>query len=682
MDSNFSTLDIVLIIVLVAFFISGVVFFIDRHKSKNKSNRDKAVKNALFYQRAYIQFMRIPFFRRKLVRIKLRLASINPYDELTLRRETMRITLHTLTFLLLGVIVFAIISQSFMGTLFAIIGAILLNSLLVTVYVKKVEDKLLVQLVDFLEEERHQYQDTKEVDVAIYEAAQLSQHEIKLQMEKIHSMLTGKNPPKELDAFYDVAPNRYLKIFAGVSHLVMEYGDKVIQKGSMYLNSLSKLVRDIRDDVMRRDRLSYRLSKLKIIALSPILLTFPLVLWAETFFPIMKDFYEGRAGYILRLIIYAASIIFFLLLNKVSELEDARYIAPIGRKEWEKKLYEFAIVRFIIDRIVPRRYTTKRKNIERLLKESNSPLTIEWFYIQRVTVSLACFILVTFISFFLHWNAIHHVKHNITLEQSSFVGALTPETKEQAKERTWMDNQIIGDLKGVDNLTRSIVNEKVMEFTSSETNTIHLKATTDRILTKISILNNEYYKWYELLIALGFGVLGFYFPYWLVQFQRRIRLQEMQNEVDHFHTLISILCEFEFSSPEMILEWLERYSIIFKPALQKCLNNFEQGAVNALEELMKDAPFTSFVKIINRLIRASEKISVKEAFDDLEMHQEYHREQKIERLNRLINKKVFLGKLFGWSPILLLIGLFLVIPMLYVSLTSMDTLMNQLQHLI
>ena len=36
---------------------------------------------------------------------------------------------------------------------------------------------------------------------------------------------------------------------------------------------------------------------------------------------------------------------------------------------------------------------------------------------------------------------------------------------------------------------------------------------------------------------------------------------------------------------EMILEWLERYSNIFREPISKCVNNYESGPWEALEEL-------------------------------------------------------------------------------------------------
>ncbi|MFB4321659.1 hypothetical protein RB298_04880 [Priestia sp. BR_2] len=669
-------------VLFTAFVVTGIIHFNVKKKSGNKAyvNESKA-RMHLFYQKSYILFLRIPGLRRQIERIKLRLSTINPYDEMTLRKETMKITLKTLLLLFLGVDLFALFSRSLMGTVFAVMGAILINSLLITHFVKKEEDRLLVQLTNFLEEQRHEYQDNKRLEESMYRAAQNSAHTIKLQIEKIHKMLTSKEPEKELDAFYNVAPNRYLKIYAGVSHLVMEYGDRNLSKGSMYLNALNKMVREIRDDLLRRSRLSYRLNNLTIMALLPILLTFPIVLWAETFFPVMREFYSGTMGYILRLVIYAASIICYLLVRKVGELEDAKYIAPVARKNWEEKVYRIPVIKRMIDLIVPSKNTKKHHKITSLLKQSNSPLLLEWFYIQRIVVGLACFILVVSLSVFLHWNSVQQVKLSPTLDNVSLVGALNAKELQEGVERTKLDNQVIESIEGVGQLSREIISKKVSELTPTQLDGIHLNNITNRIIEKIMILENAYFKWYELLVAIGFFIIGLFIPVWILMFQRKMRAMEMQNEVDQFHTLISILCEFERVSVQIVLEWMERYALIFKTPLKKCLNNYDRGAEKVLVQLKEDAPFSSFGKIVNRLMRSVEKISVKEAFDDLEMQQEYHREQKIERMNRLITKKVAWGRIFGWTPIILLIALFLLFPMLYVSFKNMGELMINLQNL-
>lgn len=647
------------------------------------SRTTKKTTNAqlmVLYQKSYTQFMKIPGLRGQVKSIRKRLSSVNSYDEFTIRKETMRITFITLGIILIALLLLAFLSKSVMAVFFGLMLAIVLNGFLITIFVNRVEDKLLKQFTQFLEDERHYYQEKGLVDEAIYDAAQGSPHEVKLQTQRIHEILTSQDPKRALENYYTVAPNRYLKIFAGVSHLVMEYGDKVLSKGSMYLNSINKFVQEIRFDLLRRKQLSYRLNGLTLIALAPILLSFPIVQWAEKYFPITKEFYKARIGYIALISIFAASVLAYMMIRKLSELDEARYVAKSRRKQWEKKVYSWLWAKWIVDRFVPGKHTRKHYRLNMLLKESNSPLLMEWFYIHRILVSLASFIGVVVLSFFLHSNAVNQVLTSPTSERFQIIGQMSAIEAQKAKELTAFDNAIINDVKGVKENTREAIQAKVIEIADGRINDIALNNTVNRIMEKTTSIQNEYFRWWELVIALTAGIIGYYIPVWIQQFQRKMRSMEMQNEVDTFHALISILSEFDRVSVESILEWMERYSIIFRPALQRCLLNFDSGAKNALRELREEAPFESFDRIIRRLERAADKITVTEAFDDLEMEQEYYSKQKEERLARLIRKKASWGRIIGFVPGALLIVFWLVFPLLYTSVGQLTDVANQIMN--
>lgn len=690
--ANLKVVGGILIVCVILLIVSAIVYFLDRRKRKKLAlnatvvsrRTQKHAENARvarLYQRAYIQFLKYPVLRRQVERVKIRLATVSEYDESTLRKETMKITLRTLGILFVGVLVCAIFSKSLLATLFAMAVAVLLNNILISIFVKRVEDRLLIQFVNYLEDNRHEYQDAKMVDEAMYQAALNAPHAVRLQIERIHRILTGKEVHTELNTFYTLAPNRYLKIYAGVSHLVLEYGDKMLSKGSMYLTSLHKMVREIRDDLMRRNKLSYRLSNLSLIALIPILLSFLVVSWAESMFPVMKSFYDGRAGYIIRLLLYTVSIVCYMLVRKISEIEEAKYIAPIERKRWEGYILNLPFMHFIVHRLMPHKRSTAFHQMKRLLKDANSPLTLEWFYVQRMIVSVAVFVITIALSVFLHWNAVYQISHTPTVTEASLIGATTPEEKAEAMETTNLDNQIIAEAHGRGEVSRDTIRELVQQSYNQQTSSREVNNTVNRITEKIVMMDSEYFKWYELLLAIGLSVIGYYIPFWILLFQKRMRLMEMQNEVDQFHTLISILIQFDRMDTQMILEWMERYSLIFKPALLKCLNDYDQGAEKAIMQLKEDAPYPAFVKIINRLQRSVEKIPLLYAFDDLESEQEHHREMKIERMNRVINQKVFWGKACGWTPAVFLLIFFLVGPMLYVSMMNMADMMSQLQSI-
>ncbi|WP_103110986.1 hypothetical protein [Brevibacillus reuszeri] len=228
--------------------------------------------------------------------------------------------------------------------------------------------------------------------------------------------------------------------------------------------------------------------------------------------------------------------------------------------------------------------------------------------------------------------------------------------------------------------SREEVIQKVQELTAGQVDPATIQKTADRIMNKMESIQGEYFRWWELLIAIFMSITGYYIPLWILKFQRRMRAMEMQNEVDQFHVLISILMQFDRISVETILEWMEQFSVVFKPALRKCLLNFDSGAEQALQTLREEAPFQSFDRIVKRLIRAYEKVSVAEAFDDLEMEQEYYAKEKDERLMRLIKKKASWAQILGFVPGALLIGLYLVFPMLYMSFQQLTVVTQQITN--
>ena len=85
--------------------------------------------------------------------------------------------------------------------------------------VDKKDDSLLAQQVDFFSEVRHAYHEFNMVEEAIYQVSQDDEKEVSRQGEKIYEILISDDPETELEKYYDVAPNNFLKEFAGLSYI-------------------------------------------------------------------------------------------------------------------------------------------------------------------------------------------------------------------------------------------------------------------------------------------------------------------------------------------------------------------------------------------------------------------------------------------------------------------------------
>ena len=170
-------------------------------------------------------------------------------------------------------------------------------------------------------------------------------------------------------------------------------------------------------------------------------------------------------------------------------------------------------------------------------------------------------------------------------------------------------------------------------------------------------------------------------PVWLLTFQIKMRELEKESEVMQFQTIILMLMNIERIDVETILEWLERYSNIFTEPISKCLNNYESGAYEAVEMLKEEVSYKDLIRIIEGLQAAVERISIKDAFDELETEREYYKEKRKEANDRLISRKGLIGKAVGFTPMIVLFVGYLIIPLIYVGIKSLSVSFSSLSNM-
>lgn len=203
-----------------------------------------------------------------------------------------------------------------------------------------------------------------------------------------------------------------------------------------------------------------------------------------------------------------------------------------------------------------------------------------------------------------------------------------------------------------------------------------IKTAAERVLKKLRQINSEYLSWFEMLLAMLFAVIGYNLPIWLLFFQAKMRQIEMEDEVMQFQTIILMLMRIERVNVEMILEWLERYSNIFREPISRCVNNYESGPWEALEAMKDEVNYKEFIRIIESLQAAVERIPIAEAFDELDSERDYYQERRKESNARLISKKGMIGKVIGFAPMVCLFVGYLIIPLVVIGLTSMSSSFN------
>ena len=205
-----------------------------------------------------------------------------------------------------------------------------------------------------------------------------------------------------------------------------------------------------------------------------------------------------------------------------------------------------------------------------------------------------------------------------------------------------------------------------------------IQTAAERVLGKIQIVNTETMQWFEILLAMVFAIIAYMAPIWMLKFQTKMRQLEMEDEVMQFNTIILMLMKIERVNVEIILEWLERYANIFKEPISKCVNNYESGAWESLEQLKEEVTYQPFIRIVESLQAAVEKIPIADAFDELDTERDYYQEKRKESNERLIARKGKIGKAIGFAPMVILFVGYLIVPLVFIGLTSMTESFNSM----
>ena len=276
----------------------------------------------------------------------------------------------------------------------------------------------------------------------------------------------------------------------------------------------------------------------------------------------------------------------------------------------------------------------------------------------------------------LHKIAINNVYTDPTADYD-IIGQMSDKDRKTAMQLTESDNDYIRRFKGdtkvtQDDIAKAMKKGKVnKDYINSSDDEIETAA--ERVLGKIKTVNSETMKWFEVLLSMVFAIIAYNVPIWLLIFQAKMRQIEMEDEVMQFQTIILMLMKIERVNVEIILEWLERYANIFKEPISKCVNNYESGPWEALEQLKEDVSYQEFIRIVESLQAAVEKIPIADAFDELDTERDYYQAKRRESNERLISKKGMIGKGIGFAPMIVLFVGYLIIPLVFIGMTSMTT---------
>ena len=678
-------------IIIAIFAIVVIAYLIIRKKMQSsdvarierlrKGTREKGFSSEVMYQKLYMRYLKLPFLRKYLLKVRRRLEIINIDDEFLTRLQASKIITRALAIIIpVTLIVILMTKSNLLIMIIILIFELFIIDSLVDGMVDKLDNNLLNQQVDFFAAMRHSYHETNMVGEAIYQTAQDDEHiEISRQAERIYNILNSEDPETELEKYYDIAPNNYLKEFAGISYLTQEFGDRKVDGTSLYLKNLDNITQEMQMEILKRDKLNYTFQSLSIISIIPMAMLEPLKSWALSNFSFTKSFYNGKLGMIVQIIILLVTFVCYILIRKLKDNGAVNIKLENNQNPWQAKLYNIKPVKRFVDLFIPKDGTKERRKIKEALKDAASKQKIQWLYINRLTLTVVVFIASIIMFMMLHNVQINYIYTEPTTDYD-LIGELDDRDYRKAMETTETHNYFLDMFRGKLNTTQDDI-EKAMRrstyYRDADQETITSNA--EQILEKLQTVNSEYLKWFEILLAMVFAIIGYAAPYLMLKFQVIIRKMSMEDEVMQFQTIILMLMRLERVDVEMILEWMERYADIFKEPISRCLNDYESGSWEALEDMKSEVSFQPLIRIIESLQTAVEKVPIKEAFDELDSDREYYQDKRKEANDRLISKKGMIGRAIGFTPLVGIFVGYLVVPLVLIGLTSMTSSFETMQ---
>lgn len=671
---------VLLVVMLIIFMIvqkklAGSQYQEQRRLKALLVTRPKEQKWDFIALRLYPKLEDVPIVRTLQKRMRSRLVLIHAGNEIVVRSRSATLTIMVLVCVVTLSILSFFWTSSWFSRLTIIIVSFYLSGILSDIFIGRLKKQMLYDQSHMILDIRHEYHQTHMVTVSLENAAERSKPLVAAHARQIAGIFNAIDPQEELLKYYEVAPNRYMKQLAGVCYKIGEYGDTDIHKGerSIFLSMLGNIREEIHLEISKREKLDRLLSGIIFVAVAPIFMLDPIRFWAESQFPMVSEFYNSFWGICTLISLYAIFLVCFFALRLIKGDEtDTHEAKDEGR--WTKRLLKYKWVYVLTDRIVPPEHDPRYFKVMQKLKNANSGLSLHHLYLQKILMALAVCITVVILQLFIH----HTIKQNILYPNISIStgGNQSISQKELSEERYHFENALVETMikKKLESDQTALYIENQLEGKTFLPVNMDKAQYISQLQQRTEAYKEEYYKWYEFIIAIVIGVVSFQLPLLYLTLRSQVKRWEMQSEVDGFNTLAMMLSNFPSISVYEIIEWLHRYSSLFERQLLRCMLDYEVGAWEALENLKEDARFVPLERLADRLQVAADLIPIKNAFDDMEAERAFAMDQRKEHYEQTVSKKSTLGKMFGFLPIQATFMLYLLLPFCYMAFQQLNEL--------
>lgn len=608
----------------------------------------------------YTAFWRFPVINRYFMRIKKKFEFLFPGDAYTATDMAVRLMAKALLAAVACIIFVVWVSG---GDMFFITTSLFVVAIIVSNYVlnnfNRLNYRLLGELRGFLDNVRHYYYETNQPDDAVLLAMDASPHEFRLHADFFYNIASSPEPFAEAEKYSETAPNRFFATFASICAFIKEYGDDVVDGSSVFLKNTEYLKEVISDELIRLDFVNNIFAGLVFVCIFPVVFIKPVEMWGISVMPDMKEFYLGTAGLVTTGIIYVVTIVAYELIVSMRDgrMREEEYHPVIDRLLGNRHIKHFAELHDNFN-------ASATEKTGRMLKSTGSSIGTQGFFIQRLIVAAAVFIIMNSAAFYLVANRMEMLINDYAGE---FTQSIIPDDGYRETMR-----EIAKDYGNNYRYVRNADEELLItEMTAGgAVNETYARMIVSVIKERAEEAYGSHYRWYMLLMAMAGAAAAYYIPYLLLLYKNRMAAAERQTEVEQFQTLAVMLMNMDGITVNTVLEWMNQFSFCFREDIDRCIMMLDVSEKEALEAL-KNTDYMPFGNFVDCLL-SIDRVGIREAFSEIEKERKYNRTKSGQSIKHAMEKRSRLAGTIAFIPLYAVLYGYLIIPFLIYAMKMLD----------
>ncbi|MBO8463441.1 MAG: hypothetical protein IAC13_05860 [Firmicutes bacterium] len=534
------------------------------------------------------------------------------------------------------------------------------------------ECQFLKDFLNFVQKVKQVYFATGMIEDAIFEVLYDMKDRVLLEGEKIYEVLCS-NKEEVRKQYMQEQKNPFVKLFGSLVYMEMEYGTK--EDKNTFLECIQLLQQDIVIEIWKKEKIQALFGGLSFLILFPGFFLKSIEQWGILNLPELSKYYRGTFG------IWALVSIFFVVLMTWWLIEQIRFFLQKDVKEEKKPsfleyLEEKSVMQWVF-KIWEQSFSTYYEKEKKKLQSFRTILTPEQFLLKKFLIAMVLFFLSILITcLFLSSKQAQALegKELWGIEEASSTGLLSENWQkgvlyvgEKYKEEKEIDEEQIW--------------QELYEY-YNKTNFLPAKVGVLQVKQNLEQYQKSKWTLQKFFLVILIGCIGWKIPNWILWYEAILRKYIVEHEFIHYETVLIFLSEKTQLDVIKILEWMEEGGMVYKDILQWCWLSSYEGEEEAFLELREygksEKKAFPFISIADGFL-LSDKIGLKKAFEDREVHRKNGQEQRKQENERNVQKYGMIAQMISFFPLSFIIGVYLILPFLMESMVQLSEFLQQMQ---